>query len=117
MYLTFNGTGGAFTDGHYMNTTRLQARNDVTGQEPQSMLYMWKEGCSFTKWVPSNQFMYANLDYDPASMTLERFGFIGMEKQCYWGGIGTLWKSGLGIEHVLPGSLATGVPEVKGKLV
>ena len=77
-YLTFKSSGGAFTDGKYMNTTRIEGKNLLTGQESQAMKYMWKEGCSYTKWVPSNQFMYANLDYDVDTMTLERFGFIGM---------------------------------------
>ena len=116
-YLTSKGTGGAFTDGHYMNTTRIEGKNLLTGQESQEMLYMWKEGCAYSKWVPSNQFMYSGLDYEPETMTLERFGFIGMEKKCYWGGIGILWKKGLSVEHVMPLSFATGVPEVKGKKV
>ena len=63
---------------------------------------MWKHACSFTKWVPSNQFMYSNLDYDPSTMTLERFGFIGMDKRCFWGSIGVLWKRPLPVEQILP---------------
>ena len=63
---------------------------------------MWKRACAFTKWVPSNQFMYANLDYNPDTMTLERFGFIGMDKKCYWGSIGVLWKRPLPVEQILP---------------
>ena len=31
MYLKHNKTGGAFLDGCYMNTTRKQARNEMTG--------------------------------------------------------------------------------------
>lgn len=63
---------------------------------------MWKEACAYTKWVPSNQFMYANVDYNPETMTLERFGFIGMDKKCYWGSIGVLWKRPLAVEQILP---------------
>lgn len=63
---------------------------------------MWKHACAFTKWVPSNQFMYANLDYNPQTMTLERFGFIGMDRKCYWGSIGVLWKRPLPVEQILP---------------
>lgn len=63
---------------------------------------MWKRACAFTKWVPSNQFMYANLDYNPATMTLERFGFIGMDKKCFWGAIGVLWKRPLAVDQILP---------------
>ena len=90
--LTSEATGGAFIDGCYMNTTRTQERNETTGEEAQAYLYMWKHACAYTKWVPSNQFMYSNLDYDENTMTLERFGFIGMDKKCFWGSIGVLWK-------------------------
>ena len=97
-FLTSEGTGGAFLDGWYMNTTRKSERNEQTGEEAQYYKYMWKKACAYTKWVPSNQFMYANLDYNPATMTLERFGFIGMDKKCYWGSIGVLWKRPLPVE-------------------
>ena len=63
---------------------------------------MWKHACAFTKWVPSNQFMYSGLDYNPAEMTLERFGFIGMDKRCFWGSIGVLWKRPLPVDQILP---------------
>jgi len=94
--------GKAFLDGCYMNTTRSQERNEATGEEAQNYLYMWKHACAFTKWVPSNQFMYSNLDYNPETMTLERFGFIGMDKACFWGSIGVLWKRPLPVEQILP---------------
>ena len=100
--LTFAASGGAFLDGCYMNTTRKQERNEATGEEAQHYLYMWKHACAFTKWVPSNQFMYSGLDYDDATMTLERFGFIGMDRQCFWGSIGVLWKRPLPVEQILP---------------
>lgn len=63
---------------------------------------MWKHACAFTKWVPSNQFMYANLDYNADTMTLERFGFIGMDRRCFWGAIGVLWKRPLPVDQILP---------------
>ena len=63
---------------------------------------MWKHACAFTKWVPSNQFMYANIDYNDETMTLERFGFIGMDRRCFWGSIGVLWKRPLPVEQILP---------------
>ena len=81
-----------------MNTTRIVNRDEKTGEEAQHYLYMWKHACAFTKWVPSNQFMYANIDYNPDTMTLERFGFIGMDKRCFWGSIGVLWKRPLPVE-------------------
>ena len=101
-FLTHEGTGGAFLDGYYMNTTRKSERDERTGEEAQYYKYMWKKACAFTKWVPSNQFMYANLDYNPETMTLERFGFIGMDKKCYWGSIGVLWKRPLPVDQILP---------------
>lgn len=90
-----------------MNTTRMQKRNENTGEEAQFYKYMWKRACAFTKWVPSNQFMYANLDYNPATMTLERFGFIGMDKKCFWGAIGVLWKRPLPVDQILPNITST----------
>ena len=100
--LTYTGSGHAFLDGCYMNTTRKQGRVEATGEEAQHYLYMWKHACAFTKWVPSNQFMYANLDYNADTMTLERFGFIGMDRRCFWGAIGVLWKRPLPVEQILP---------------
>ena len=102
--LTYEGSGHAFLDGCYMNTTRTAARDEATGEEAQHYLYMWKHACAYTKWVPSNQFMYSNLDYDASTMTLERFGFIGMEKRCFWGSIGVLWKRPLPVNQILPGN-------------
>ena len=100
-------TGGAFLDGCYMNTTRHEGRNEQTGEEAQHYLYMWKHACAFTKWVPSNQFMYSNLDYNDQTMTLERFGFIGMDKRCFWGAIGVLWKRPLPVQQILPNTTLT----------
>ena len=42
--------------------------------------------------------MYANLDYNGETMTLERFGFVGMDKRCFWGNIGVLWKRPLPVD-------------------
>ena len=96
--LNYAESGGAFLDGCYYNTTRTQARDEQTGEEAQHYLYMWKHACAFTKWVPSNQFMYANIDYNADTMTLERFGFIGMDRRCFWGNIGVLWKRPLPVD-------------------
>ena len=46
--------------------------------------------------------MYSGLDYDDSTMTLERFGFIGMDKRCFWGSIGVLWKRPLPVNQILP---------------
>lgn len=110
-YLTANSTGGAFTDGYYMNTTRIEGKDMLTGQQAQEFLYMWKNGCTYTKWVPSNQFVYSGLDYNENTMTLERFGFIGMDKECYFGSIGMLWKFPLLSEMIMPEPMATGNTE------
>ena len=65
--------------------------------------YFWKFTCAFTKWVPTNQFMYAeDTVYDPTKMTLERFGFIGMDKRCFWGMVGVKWLQPLKIHQILP---------------
>ena len=54
--------------------------------------------------------MYSGLDYNPAEMTLERFGFIGMDKRCFWGSIGVLWKRPLPVEQILPNATLTQSP-------
>ena len=40
--------------------------------------FYWKFVCSFTRWIPSDQFLGANMEFDPYSMTLERFGVVGI---------------------------------------
>ena len=59
--------------------------------------------------MPTNQFLYAgqnNLSlynggvYDPKTMTLERFGFIGMDKRCFWGMVGVKWLTPLKVEQM-----------------
>ena len=55
--------------------------------------------------------MYSGLDYDNSTMTLERFGFIGMEKKCFWGSIGVLWKRPLPVNQILPNTTITTQPE------
>ena len=105
--LTHVGSGGAFLDGCYMNTSRKETREEMQGHEAQHYKYMWKHACSYTKWVPSNQFMYSDLSYDAKTMTLERFGFIGMEKKCFWGSIGIIWKRPLPVDQILPNNTLT----------
>ena len=65
--------------------------------------YFWKYACAFTKWVPTNQFLHDAAvgngpAYDPQTMTLERFGFIGTTKKCYWGMVGVKWVTPLKVE-------------------
>lgn len=112
-YLTAKGTGKAFMDGWYYNTT------GTTDNVHKEYLYMWQHACAFTKWVPSNQFLHSGRSFNPGTMTLERFGLIGMDRKCYWGCIGVLWKRPLPVEKVLPhnggGSGGNNKPKPKPK--
>lgn len=59
--------------------------------------------------------MYAGRNYDPKSMTLERFGFIGMEKKCFWGMVGVEWITPLKVTQLKPGAAAPAKKTVKAK--
>lgn len=80
-------SNGMKREGMYHNTTR----NDGD----QAYTYMWKWQCAFTKWTPSNQYYVEKptTDFTAANseITLERFGFIGHDKKCYWGLFGVMW--------------------------
>ena len=86
-------------DGLYANTTRVT--------KEQSYLYMWKHACAFSKWVPTNQFLHANYEAAKAGTInwqekdLSRFGFIGSDKQCYWGLISVHWHKPLPVSQEL----------------
>ena len=86
-------------EGKYVNTTRTT--------KDQSYLYMWKHACAFSKWVPTNQFLHANLAQHKAKainfkeFDLSRFGFIGSDKQCYWGLIAVHWIKPLPVSQQL----------------
>ena len=69
--------------------------SQVTKGKAKNYKFHWKYACAFTKWIPSNQFMHAGKDYDAKTMTLERFGFIGMDKKCFWGMVGVEWLTPL----------------------
>ena len=71
--------------------------------------FRWKYACAFTKWTPTNQWMHdqqknhqANGSFknafDPSKMTLERFGFIGEDKKCYWGMTAVYWVTPLKVK-------------------
>ena len=51
-HLTLESSGGAFDEGFYFNTTRIE-------KGVQYYKYMWKHACAFTKWTPSNQWLHA----------------------------------------------------------
>ena len=84
----------------------VHADNDAEGAtqttqgHTRNYSFHWQYACAFTKWVPSNQFLNANghATFDPATMTLERFGFIGMNKKCFWGMVGVDWVTPLKVE-------------------
>jgi acetylglutamate synthase len=77
--------------GSYINTTRVT--------KDQSYLYMWKRSCTFSKWTPTNQFLHKNQGRQSAinwkELDLSRFGFIGSDKQCFWGLISVHWHKPL----------------------
>jgi hypothetical protein len=47
--------------------------------------------------------MHAGRAYNDKTMTLERFGFIGTDKKCFWGMIGVDWLTPLKIQQIKPG--------------
>ena len=61
--------------------------------------------------------MNAGKDYNPKSMTLERFGFIGMNKKCFWGMIGVEWITPLKVTQLKSGPPPVKKVEKKGKVV
>ena len=77
--------------------TDKELDKQVTSGKAKNYKFHWQYACAFTKWIPSNQFMHAGKAYDAKSMTLERFGFIGMDKKCFWGMIGVEWITPLKI--------------------
>lgn len=42
-------------------------------------------------------------------MTLERFGFIGTDKKCYWGMVGVKWVTPLKVDQIVPDSSKIGI--------
>ena len=72
-------------------STDKELDKQTTKGKAKNYKFTWQYVCAFTKWVPSNQFMHAGKTYNDKSMTLERFGFIGMDKKCFWGMIGVEW--------------------------
>ena len=74
----------------------------TNGHTYKNYQYFWKYTCAFTKWTPTNQFLFADKTFDPATMTLERFGFIGTDKKCFYGMVGVKWLTPLKVEQMLP---------------
>merc|ERR1712224_640627 len=91
--------------GTYTNTTRTAT--------DQKYLYMWKHACQFTTWTPTNQFLHKNYAAHQSGtlnfkeMDLSRFGFIGTDKECFWGLIGVHWIKPLPVAQELTDLKAT----------
>ena len=83
-------------------TTKEGELTTTNGRDYTNYQYFWKFVCAFTKWVPTNQFLFAGKKYDESIMTLERFGFIGTEKKCFWGMVGVKWITPLKVEQIKP---------------
>ena len=48
-------------------------------------------------------------------MTLERFGFIGTDKKCFWGMVGVKWITPLKVEQIPVGGKAAATTGVQTK--
>ena len=46
--------------------------------------------------------MHANKKYNEQTMTLERFGFVGTDRSCFWGMIGVHWVEPLKVDQLIP---------------
>ena len=83
-----------------------EGQTKTTEGHTKNYKFLWQYVCAFTKWTPTNQWLHAqetdaaNLTFDPATMTLERFGFIGEDKKCYWGMTGVEWVTPLKVNQI-----------------
>ena len=82
--------------------TKEGALTTTNGHTYKNYQYFWKFVCAFTKWIPTNQYLHAGKMYDAEQMTLERFGFIGTDKKCFWGMVGVKWITPLKVEQIIP---------------
>ena len=64
--------------------------------------YHWQWVCEYMTWTPTNQFLHAKKKYSAKTMTLERFGFIGEDKKCYWGMVSVMWVTPLKVVQIKP---------------
>ena len=96
-----------------MKGTDKEGDTQTTNGLTKNYKFNWKYACAFTKWTPTNQWMHdqevnknANGDmtkaFNPQEMTLERFGFIGTDKKCYWGMTAVFWVTPLKITQIVP---------------
>ena len=94
-------------------TTKEGDKTTTNGYTYKNYQYFWKFVCAFTKWIPTNQFLHAGKNYVAAEMTLERFGFIGTDKKCFWGMVGVKWITPLKVEQMIPNAIAPPAPAPK----
>ena len=73
------------------SATDKEGETKITTGTPLNYQFHWKYACAYTKWAPTNQYLNAGRTVDLKTMTLERFGFIGMDKKCFWGMVGVNW--------------------------
>ena len=83
------------------------ALTTTNGWTYKNYQYFWKFVCAFTKWIPTNQFLNAGKTYVDEMMTLERFGFIGTDKKCFWGMVGVKWITPLKVEQLITTQMKT----------
>ena len=84
------------------NANDKENASQITKGKTPNYEFHWKYACAFTRWTPTNQFLHAKKKYDAATMTLERFGFIGEDKKCYWGMVGVFWVTPLKVVQIKP---------------
>ena len=92
-------------------TKDKEGNRQVTTGKTKNYKFHWQYVCAFTKWTPTNQWLHAAesgqlkngkaMVYDPNTMTLERFGFIGEDKKCYWGMTGVEWVTPLKVSQIV----------------
>ena len=96
-----------------VKATDTEGMRQVTTGHTKNYKFHWQYVCAFTKWTPTNQWLHAAENggklangkpmlYDPKTMTLERFGFIGEDKKCYWGMTGVEWVTPLKVNQIKP---------------
>merc|ERR1712151_393507 len=96
--------------GEINEPTGLGSENQekFTQGKTKNYQFRWKYACAFTKWTPTNQWMHAHnanglfTAFNPDSMTLERFGFIGTDRKCYWGMTAVFWVTPLKVTQIKP---------------
>merc|ERR550514_245600 len=99
--------------GEINEPTGLGAENEekFTQGKTKNYQFRWKYACAFTKWTPTNQWMHDQevkgaqglfTNFKATDMTLERFGFIGTDRKCYWGMTAVFWVTPLKVTQIKP---------------